>query len=87
MRLVVRYAPVAGLVLAQAGVRTHVERAETEAEREQAKQEAEPSVAPRLLERVRPLLRGRLVSGDTLYWQKALCQQIRAAQGDYLFAV
>jgi predicted transposase YbfD/YdcC len=44
-------------------------------------------VAPRLLERVRPLLRGRLVSGDALYTQKGLCRQIRQAGGDYLFAV
>jgi predicted transposase YbfD/YdcC len=32
-------------------------------------------------------LRGRLVSGDALYCQRALCQQIRQASGDYLFAV
>ena len=45
------------------------------------------SVAPRLLEQVRPALCGRLVSGDALYCQKALCRQIRAADGAYLFAV
>jgi predicted transposase YbfD/YdcC len=44
-------------------------------------------VAPRLLRRVSPALRGRLVSGDALYCQKALCHQIRQAGGDYLFAV
>ncbi len=44
-------------------------------------------MAPRLLRQVRSLLRGRLVSGDALYCQKALCRQIRAAGGDYLFAV
>jgi predicted transposase YbfD/YdcC len=44
-------------------------------------------VAPRLLAPVRPLLRGRLVSGDALYCQKALCRQIRRAGGHYLFAV
>ena len=44
-------------------------------------------VAPRLLEQVHPALAGRLVSGDALYCQKALCQQVRAAGGDYLFAV
>jgi predicted transposase YbfD/YdcC len=45
------------------------------------------SVAPRLLQQVRTLLRGRLVSGDALYCQKALCRQIRQAGGDYLFTV
>lgn len=69
------------------GVRTKEQQAETVEVREQAKQEAELSVAPRLLEQVRPLLRGRLVSGDALYCQKALCRQVRAAQGDYLWAV
>lgn len=44
-------------------------------------------MAPRLLGQLRPLLRGRLVSGDALYCQKALCRQIRQAEGDYLFAV
>ena len=69
------------------GVRTKEEQAETQEDREQAKQEAELSVAPRLLEQGRPMLLGRLVSGDALYCQKALCRQIRAAGGDYLFAV
>jgi predicted transposase YbfD/YdcC len=32
-------------------------------------------------------LRGRLVSGDALYCQKAICQQLRAAGADYLLAV
>jgi len=45
------------------------------------------SVAPRLLEQVRPLLRRRVVSGDALYCQKALCQQLRAAGANYLVAV
>jgi predicted transposase YbfD/YdcC len=39
------------------------------------------------LEQVRPLLRGRLVSGDALYCQKALCQRLRDAGADYLVAV
>src|SRR5258708_5004807 len=69
------------------GVRTKEEQAETAEEHEQAKQEAELSVAPRLLEQVRPHLRGRVVSGDALYCQKTLCRQLRAAGGDYLFAV
>jgi predicted transposase YbfD/YdcC len=69
------------------GVRTKEEQAETEEARAQAKQEAELSVAPRLLEHVGPLLRGRLVSGDALYCQKQLCQQLRAAGADYLLTV
>jgi predicted transposase YbfD/YdcC len=44
-------------------------------------------VAPRLLAQVQPLLRGRLVSGDALSSQKALCRQLRQAGGDYRFAV
>jgi predicted transposase YbfD/YdcC len=44
-------------------------------------------VAPRLLEQVKPLLAGRLVSGDALYCQKALCRQLRASGADYLLAV
>jgi predicted transposase YbfD/YdcC len=69
------------------GVRTREEPAQSEEERAQAKQEAELSVAPRLLEQIRAVLRGRVVSGDALYCQKALCRQIQAAGGDYLFAV
>lgn len=44
-------------------------------------------MAPRLLHQVQPLLAGRVVSGDALYCQKALCRQLRAAGADYLFAV
>jgi predicted transposase YbfD/YdcC len=69
------------------GVRTREEQATTAEEREGAKAEAELSVAPRLLRQVAPQIRGRLVSGDALYCQKALCRQIRQAGGDYLFAV
>jgi hypothetical protein len=47
----------------------------------QAKQEAELSVAPRLLRHVEPWLQGRVVSGDALYCQKALCRQIVHAGG------
>jgi predicted transposase YbfD/YdcC len=32
-------------------------------------------------------LRGRLVTGDALYCQHALCVQIRQAQGHYLFVI
>jgi predicted transposase YbfD/YdcC len=69
------------------GVRTKEAQAETDEERQEAKQEAELSVAPRLVEQVRSVLRGRLVSGDALYCQKGLCRQVRAAGGDYLWAV
>lgn len=44
-------------------------------------------MAPRLLEQVRPLLAGRLVSGDALYCQKTLCRQLRLAGADYLLAI
>lgn len=44
-------------------------------------------MAPRLLRQVAPLLAGRVVSGDALYCQKALCRQIVQAGGAYLFAV
>jgi predicted transposase YbfD/YdcC len=69
------------------GVRTKEEQAETDEAREQAKQEAELRVAPRLLTQVGALLGGRLVSGDALYCQKALCRQLRQAGADYLLAV
>lgn len=45
------------------------------------------SVAPRLLEQVKPLLHGRVVSGDARYCQKSLCLQVRAAGADSLFGV
>ena len=50
-----------------------------------AAHQAELSVAPALLAAL-PLA-GRVVTGDALYCQRALCAQIRAAQGDYLFVV
>lgn len=49
------------------------------------KAEAELSVAPDLLRHVP--LRGRLVTGDALYCQHALCAQIRQARGHYLFVI
>lgn len=45
------------------------------------------SVAPALLRAVAPRLRGRVVTGDALYCQHALCAQIRAAGAHFLFAV
>jgi predicted transposase YbfD/YdcC len=88
VRLVALYAAEAGLGdRRKRGVRTKEEQAQTAEDREQAKQEAELSVAPRLLEQVRPRLEGRLVSGDALYCQKSLCRQLRAAGAHFLFAV
>lgn len=69
------------------GVRTKEEQAQTEEDRAQAKQEAALSVALRLLEQVQSLLAGRAVSGDALYYQKALCRQLRAAGADSLWEV
>jgi predicted transposase YbfD/YdcC len=63
------------------GVRTRDPRDETQ----EGKQEAELSVAPALLRAV--ALAGRVVTGDALYCQHALCAQIRHAQGHFLFAV
>jgi len=41
--------------------------------------------APRLLEELP--LKGAVVTGDALYCQRALCQQIVAAGGDYVVIV
>lgn len=60
------------------GVRTREETTE-------GKQEAELSVAPALLRAVS--LAGRVVTGDALYCQHALCRQILRAGGQFLFAV
>jgi predicted transposase YbfD/YdcC len=51
----------------------------------QEKAEAELSVAPALLQML--AVRGRVVTGDALYCQHALCAQIRAAQGHYLWVI
>ena len=51
----------------------------------EGKAQAELSVAPDLLRMV--ALRGRVVTGDALYCQRGLCQQIRAANGHYLFVI
>lgn len=56
-----------------------------EEELAEEKAQAELSVAPDLLRQVR--LRGRLVTGDALYCQHALCAQIREAKGHYLFVI
>lgn len=49
------------------------------------KAEAELTVAPALLARI--AWRGRVLTGDALFCQRALCRQVRAAGGDYLLLV
>src|SRR5260221_8106048 len=57
----------------------------TRDESEEGKQEAELRVAPTLLRAVP--LSGRVVTGDALSCQHALCRPIRQADGHFLFAV
>lgn len=49
------------------------------------KAEAELTVAPALVARLD--WRGRVLTGDALFCQRALCEQVLAAGGDYLLAV
>lgn len=49
------------------------------------KPEAELTVAPMLLAQLK--LAGRVVTGDALFCQRSLCQQVRHAGGHYLFLV
>jgi predicted transposase YbfD/YdcC len=49
------------------------------------KAEAELTVAPQVVARV--AWRGRVLTGDAQFCQRALCQQVRAAGGDYLVLV
>jgi predicted transposase YbfD/YdcC len=63
-----------GIVLAQAPLTAHRDKAE-----------AELTVAPALLRRLD--WRGRVLTGDALYCQRSLCQQVVAAGGDYLLIV
>lgn len=49
------------------------------------KHEAELTVAPALLARID--WHGRVLTGDALFCQRNLCQQVLAAQGDYLLLV
>lgn len=63
-----------GLVLGQMPIATMGEKAD-----------AELSVAPALLDRLD--WHGRVVTGDALFCQRALCQQVRDAGGDYLLTV
>jgi predicted transposase YbfD/YdcC len=61
------------------------QEAGAEEEWAQEKAAAELGVAPALLQMVS--VRSRVVTGDALYCQHALCAQIRAAQGHYLFVI
>ena len=56
-----------------------------EEELAQEKAEAELSLAPALLQMVS--VHSRVVTGDALYCQHALCAQIRAQGGHYLFVI
>lgn len=94
VRVVAAYDVETGLVLARGGVRRTAPAEEAEEEElveakeeelVEAKVQAELSLAPRVLRRV--ALRGRLVTGDALYSQKPICQQIRPAQGHCLFVI
>ena len=49
------------------------------------KAEAELTVTPALLARIDWC--GRVLTGDALFYQRALCTQVRAAGGDYLLLV
>jgi predicted transposase YbfD/YdcC len=49
------------------------------------KEEAELTVAPALIEQID--WRGRVLTGDALYCQRSICEQVLAAGGDYLLLV
>src|SRR5205823_2426204 len=68
------YSHGAGVVLAQAEIRSTAEKAE-----------AELTVAPAPIARLG--WRGRVLTGDALFCQRHLCQQVLAAGGDYLLLV
>ncbi len=65
-----------GIVLAQEPIKTNgqIEKAE-----------AELTVAPQLIKRID--WQGRVMTGDALFCQRNLCQQVTDARGDYLFIV
>ena len=63
-----------GVVLAQEPITAGLDKAE-----------AELSVAPALIARID--WRGRVLTGDALVCQRAVCRQVLAAGGDYLLAV
>ena len=64
----------AGVVLTQSAIASHTDKAE-----------AELTVAPQVVARLD--WRGRVLTGDALYCQRALCQQVVGAGGDYLLLV
>jgi len=65
-----------GIVLAQEPIETNgqIEKAE-----------AELTVAPQLIKRIG--WQGRVMTGDALFCQRNVCQQVTDARGDYLFIV
>lgn len=65
-----------GVVLAQEPIVAPIDR---------DRGEAEVTVAPALLARIN--WHGRVLTGDALFCQRALCQQVLDAGGDYLMAV
>lgn len=65
-----------GLVLAHEAV---------DVDRETDRAEAELTVAPALIAQID--WHNRVLTGDALYCQRSLCQQVRAAGGEYLLAV
>jgi hypothetical protein len=68
------YSHNTGIVLAQQEIRSGAEKAE-----------AELTVAPALLARLD--WRGRVLTSDALFCQRALCRQVCEAGGDYLLVV
>jgi predicted transposase YbfD/YdcC len=54
-------------------------------EQEEKKQKSELAVASRLIQQID--WKGRVLTGDALYCQRALCAALRQAQGDYLLLV
>ncbi len=63
-----------GIVLVHEPITVHADKAQSEL-----------TVAPDLLDRVN--WHGRVLTGDALFCQRTLCQQVRAAGGDYLLLV
>ncbi len=77
-----------GIVLAHEPIESHPsssEAATPDQPQPTGKAEAELSVAPALLERLD--WHGRVLTGDALFCQRTLCQQVVAAGGDYLLIV
>jgi predicted transposase YbfD/YdcC len=64
---------------------TSKEGEQKEAEKEEKKQKSELAVAYRLISQID--WEGKVLTGDALYCQRALCALLLAAKGDYLFIV